>query len=93
MIKLILFDLGGVLFTDGTSKFTKAISSRYNIPLEVVNDVVNGKLGFKYREAQITRDEFWNELVGRLSLTEDINKLEDEWISCYELFEKTKQII
>lgn len=93
MIKLVLFDLGGVLFTDGTSKFIKSISSRYNIPPEKVSDIVNGELGSKYREAQITRDEFWNQLVSKLSLTENIIDLENEWISYYELFEKTKEII
>ena len=93
MIKLILFDLGGVLFTDGTSKFIKSVSTRYNIPLERVSDIVNGELGLKYREAQITRDEFWNQLVSKLSLTEKIIDLENEWISYYELFEKTKEII
>lgn len=93
MIKLILFDLGGVLFTDGTSKFIKSVSTRYNIPLERVSEIVNGELGLKYREAQITRDEFWNQLVLKLSLTENIIDLENEWISYYELFEKTKEII
>lgn len=93
MIKLILFDLGGVLFTDGTSKFIKSISTRYDIPLEKVSEIVNGELGLKYREAQITRDEFWNQLVSKLSLTENIIDLENEWISYYELFEKTKEII
>jgi putative hydrolase of the HAD superfamily len=93
MIKLILFDLGGVLFTDGTSKFIKSVSTRYNIPLEKVFEIVNGELGLKYREAQITRDEFWNQLVSKLSLTENIIDLENEWISYYELFEKTKEII
>lgn len=93
MIKLILFDLGGVLFTDGTSKFIKSISTRYDIPLEKVSDIVNGELGLKYREAQITRDEFWNQLVSKLSLNENIIDLENEWISYYELFEKTKEII
>lgn len=93
MIKLILFDLGGVLFTDGTSKFIKSISTRYDIPLEKVSEIVNGELGLKYREAQITRDEFWNQLVSKLSLTENIIDLENEWINYYELFEKTKEII
>lgn len=93
MIKLILFDLGGVLFTDGTSKFIKSISSKCKIPLEKVSDIVNGELGLKYREAQITRGEFWNQLVSKLSLTENIIDLENEWISYYQLLEKTKEII
>lgn len=93
MIRLILFDLGGVLFTDGTSKFIKSISTRYNIPAEKVSDIVNGEIGLKYRESQISRDEFWNQLVSSLSLTENIIDLENEWISYYEIFEKTKEII
>lgn len=93
MYKLILFDLGGVLFTNGTKKFISVISERYNLPIEKVREAVDGELGTKYRESQITRDEFWKQLVSDLLLTEDIDKLEDEWISYYELIPKTKEII
>jgi epoxide hydrolase-like predicted phosphatase len=93
MIKTVLFDLGGVLFTNGTKKFIKEISQRYNLSEDIVTDVMDGEIGSQYREAKITRDEFWKQVVEKLHLTEDIDKLEAEWIDGYDLIEGTKDII
>lgn len=93
MIKAIIFDLGGVLFTNGTKKFIDDISSRYNLDKELVKDIISGETGNKYREAKITRDEFWKQVLEKLNINEDINKLEDQWINSYELIEGTRDII
>ncbi len=93
MIKAIIFDLGGVLFTNGTKKFIEDISARYNLDKEVVKDIMDGEIGSNYREAKITRDEFWKQVLEKLHINEDIDKLEDEWINGYELIEGTKEII
>ncbi len=93
MIKVILFDLGGVLFTNGTKKFNEAIASRYNLDKEFVKDVMDGEIGSKYREAKITRDEFWKYFLDKLRIQEDPDKLEKEWISYYDLIEGTRDII
>lgn len=93
MIKAIIFDLGGVLFTNGTKKFIKSLSSRYKIPRDKVKEIMDGKLGSEYREGKITRDEFWKKLLSQLHIDEEINTLEDEWINGYELIEGTRDII
>lgn len=93
MYSTILFDLGGVLFTNGTNKFIDSISSRYAISKDIVLNVIDGELGTKYREAQITRDEFWQKLIEILNIDEDSKKLEAEWIGYYDLIPKTKEII
>lgn len=93
MIKLILFDLGGVVFTNGTKKFIADLSTRYDISLESVQNVLDGDIGTQYREGDINRDEFWKQVVDKLKLSEPINKLEDEWIGNYELIGGTKNII
>ncbi len=93
MIKAILFDLGGVLFTNGTKKFNKAIASRYNLDDTFVQSVSDGEIGTQYREAQITRDEFWKYFLEGLKIREDPDVLEKEWISYYELIEGTRDII
>lgn len=93
MYKLILFDLGGVLFTNGTKKFIGNLSNRYNIPITRIQDIVDGNIGTQYREGKIGRDEFWQKVISILSLREDVNTLENEWINGYELIEGTKDII
>ncbi|HSW88774.1 MAG TPA: HAD family phosphatase [Candidatus Saccharimonadales bacterium] len=93
MIKAIIFDLGGVLFTNGTKKFIETISHKYNVDKEKVKDVMDGEIGSLYREAKISRDEFWQRCLDELQITADIDKLEEEWINGYELIEGTRDII
>lgn len=93
MIRAVIFDLGGVLFTNGTKKFIQDISSKYNLDLDLVKETMDGEIGSQYREAKITRDEFWKKVLERLKISQDIDVLEDQWISGYELIEGTKDII
>ena len=93
MIKAIIFDLGGVLFTNGTKKFIQDMSSKYDIDPEIVKNIMDGDIGSQYREAKITRDQFWEIVLEKLNINENIKTLEDRWISGYNLIEGTKDII
>ena len=93
MIKAIIFDLGGVLFTNGTKKFIEDMSSKYDIDPEIVKNIMDGDIGSQYREAKITRDQFWEIVLEKLNINENIKTLEDRWISGYNLIEGTKDII
>src|SRR3990167_2597682 len=93
MIKAIIFDLGGVLFTNGMRRFVKDISAKYNLEPERINAIIDGKTGSQYREAKITRDEFWKIVLKKLNIPERNDDLEEQWINGYELIEGTKDII
>lgn len=93
MVKAIIFDLGGVLFTNGTAAFVKKIVTRYGQNETIVRDVLDGKLGSLYREARISREEFWRGVKEVLGLHEKMEQLESEWIESYELIEGTKKIV
>jgi len=93
MITTFLFDLGGVLFTNGTKKFIKEISLSHKISENEVKDVIDGEIGSLYRESKITRDEFWRQVIEKLHLNESADVLEKQWIDGYEIISGTKQII
>ena len=94
MIKVILFDLGGVLFTNGTKKFVEYVNNKYGLDKERVKSVVDtGEIPDAYREGRIGREEFWNKAQQELNLPEEIETLEKEWINGYELIEETRDII
>lgn len=94
MIKVILFDLGGVLFTNGTSLLAKHIAQKHNKDHQAVYDLLNySDIGNAYREGKITRDEFWDSVKEQLGIGDDTNQLEATWISFYEIIEGTKYII
>ena len=67
MINTIISDLGGVYFTDGTDIAIEILSSKYNIPKKKIKKVLKGRLGMKYRENKITREEFWKKAEKKLN--------------------------
>ena len=93
MITTFLFDLGGVLFTNGTKKFIKELSISYKIPEDKLREVIDGEIGSQYRESKITRDNFWKKVIEILHLPESANTLEKKWIDGYEIIFGTKEII
>jgi len=93
MYQLIIFDLGGVVFTNGTRRFIKALTQRYSLDQSKVKQVLDGSIGYDYRRGVLSRDEFWDKVISQLKLTENSEKLEQEWIGYYELIEETKELI
>jgi HAD superfamily hydrolase (TIGR01509 family) len=93
MIKVLLFDLGGVVFQNGTKLFLHELAAKYNLGIEFVNQVINGEKGDRYREGKMSRDAFWEAVVNELGIHADIDTLEEEWINKYTLIEETKAII
>lgn len=93
MITTIIFDLGGVLFTNGTKRLVDFVSSEYSIEKEKVKAVMEGEIGKKYREAKIERHIFWEHFLKELHIQEDPDFLEEKWILGYELIEGTRDIV
>ncbi len=93
MIKTVIFDLGGVLFTDGTKRAIGIISAKYGVPSEEVDKVMNGELGTKYRIGEITADEFWERTRKVLGIQADNKTLAEIWLSGYEMISGTEKII
>ena len=93
MITTFLFDLGGVLFTNGTKKFIHTISQTYTLSEDMVKGVIDGEIGSLYRESKINRDEFWERVIKTLHLNESADVLEKQWIDGYEIMPKTKSLI
>lgn len=93
MISTIFFDLGGVLFTNGTRAFITYLCDTYTLPREKVEEVIDGDLGSLYREAKISRDEFWAQIIQQLDINANGAELLQQWINRYELIDGTKDLI
>jgi epoxide hydrolase-like predicted phosphatase len=93
-IKVILFDLGGVLFTHGTTILAEYIAKKHSKNQKDVYQLLNySDIGNAYREGKITRDEFWDRFKHNLKIKSDTDDLEQKWIDVYELIEEVRQII
>lgn len=90
----IIFDLGGVYFTDGTSGAIKFISDKYLIDKAKVAEVFRGEIGSAYRECRLTHDEYWQKAKAALGLEgEDTSLLAEIWLGGYEPIDGTVNII
>lgn len=92
-INTVIFDLGGVYFTDGATKFINFLTGRYPISQKLADEVVNGDLGSRYRIGTITAKEFWREALKKWNISEDEQVLADEWQSGYVPIEGTVDIV
>ncbi len=94
MIKAIVFDLGGVLFTNGTRLFAQYISTKHKKDQKEVYELLNySDFGNAYREGKISEDEFYSSLKRELAMDDDINELKQKWFDVYQVIEGTRKII
>jgi len=92
-IKTVIFDLGGVYFTDGTKGAIDIISKRWNLDSKLVADVFKGKIGTAYRESQISHEEFWKQAKEALGIDAPMDELANIWLNGYVPIEGTVEII
>lgn len=93
MISTIIFDLGGVLFTNGTKRLVDFVSATYHVDAKKVKEVLDGEIGRKYREAKVDKTVFWEHFLKELHITADPNYLEEQWTMGFELIEETRDIV
>ena len=93
MIRTVIFDLGGVYFTDGSARAIEQISATYRIQEEKVRDVVMGDLGSRYRHGDITSDQFWDGAVESWDLQVSTEQLASVWLQAYEPIPGTVSLI
>jgi len=92
-IKTIIFDLGGVYFTDGTSQAIDIISKSYDKDKTVVADIFKGEIGTLYRKSKISHEDFWNMAKEKLSIQTPNAELAEIWLSGYVPIDGTVSIV
>jgi FMN phosphatase YigB (HAD superfamily) len=80
----IIFDLGGVCFTDGTSRAITVISEKYLLDINAVSNVFCGDIGTEYRENKMTNETFWSEAKKRWKIENvNVSELSQIWLEGY----------
>lgn len=92
-IKTVMFDLGGVYFTEGAGIAIKKCAKKYNKTEDEFREAFLGELSTQFRVGKITRDEYWNRVIGSLGLDVTGDELSLDWITCYEPIEGTVDIV
>ncbi len=92
VIKTVIFDFGGVYFTNGTKRAIRLISEKYNLSSKKVRSIYKGELSTKYRAGKLTAKEFWKLLKNQLNLNISSKVLSDTWLGEYRLVEDVSNI-
>jgi len=83
MIKTIILDFGGVVFTEGADDFMRKMTEVYNVSFDQVLDVLKGSVGRRHRSGKTTFAEFWDSFNQLLGIQEDPMLLSIMWAECY----------
>lgn len=95
MINAVIFDLSGVLFTEGLVKFIRELCDKHlNLNYdEILHEFRDGEYGTSYRIGKINASEFWDLVIKKFNIPEDKEVLNTWWLKCYELVDATRDLI
>ncbi|MEX0918525.1 MAG: HAD family hydrolase [Candidatus Paceibacterota bacterium] len=82
-IKLIIFDLGGTVFSKGKQAFIDLLSEKLGIAREQVVAAVDGLHALKYRRSEISAADYWEIVKSQLAIPPDGDDLETIWFDQY----------
>lgn len=93
VIRTIIFDLGGVYFSDGTKRAINIFSSEFGLDKQEVTDQLVGKSGSDWRMGRLTAEQFWSQFKDRWQLAVSSEELTRIWFEGYELNHGTESVV
>jgi FMN phosphatase YigB (HAD superfamily) len=84
-IKTVVFDLGGVLFTEGKSVALKVLARDYGYDPTVIREILTCARSREMRKGLISEKAFWSWVAGRVEPDYDARAIRDEWYKGYAL--------
>jgi HAD superfamily hydrolase (TIGR01509 family) len=84
MRRTVIFDLGGVYFSDGTHQAIDTIAAGYGVDRQAVAGFLNGEAGASYRTGRITADQFWQQATTLWNMKALPEALSTTWCESYQ---------
>ena len=92
-IRAIVFDLGGVLFTEGKSVAVAQLAREHGYNPELVNQILYSPKSLELRKGLIADHEFWSWAQKQLPTHYDAALMKDVWYHSYILDEDIFELI
>ncbi len=83
MIKTIIFDLGGVYFSDGVKKLVDTLSQKYGLERIAIAKALEDPLASDYRMGKVSEDTFWDAMKKQWGISESSQSLALLWHTQY----------
>ena len=93
MIKVIAFDLGGVLFAEGKSFLAEKLKKETNYDSNLVVNILKSSKSIDLRKGLLTDKEFWNWVQEQLPESYDSQLIKKMWYDSYLLDENIFALI
>lgn len=81
--KLIIFDLGGTVFSKGKQSFIDLLAERLKVNKEEVVHTIDGPHALQYRRNKISADIYWKIVRQELRIPAEFEDLERLWFDQY----------
>ncbi len=96
MIKTVVFDLGGVLFSEGKSIAVKKLAKQYQYSEEIIMQILTSTQSIELRKGVSTDEAFWNWAQKQLPEGYDAQTIKKTWYDSYvldrEIFDLVKRL-
>jgi HAD superfamily hydrolase (TIGR01509 family) len=85
MIKTVVIDLGGVLFSEGKSIALDNLASRHGYDRTLVGAILSSPQSISLRKGLMSDEDFWQWVQQQLPLNYDSRLIQQEWYDGYIL--------
>ena len=93
MIKVVVFDLGGVLFSEGKSVAIDTLSRKHGYPRELLQKLLSSPESIKLRKGLMSDESFWSWVQKQLPEGCDAALVKKEWYDGYVLDEDIRALV
>src|SRR3972149_1896777 len=93
MIRAVVFDLGGVLFSEGKSVALKKLATAHRYERKLVGAILSSPESIKLRTDLIPYENFWQWAEQRLPSGYDSRLIQQEWYNGYVLDKDIYELI
>ncbi|MFA5062440.1 MAG: HAD-IA family hydrolase [Patescibacteria group bacterium] len=92
-IKTFVFDLGGVVFADGSSKIGSILEKEKGYDPELIQKIIKSEKRREALRGKIQDEEFWNWAKAQLPPDYDIDYIRNAYYGSYKLDEDISKLI
>ncbi|MEO8863116.1 MAG: HAD hydrolase-like protein [Candidatus Saccharimonadales bacterium] len=93
MIKVIAFDLGGVLFSEGKAVAYKRLEADFSYDTKVINDILTSPQSIDLRKGLMADNDFWGWAQQNLPINYDVNAIKTYWYDGYIIDEDIVELL
>jgi putative hydrolase of the HAD superfamily len=93
MIKAIIFDLGGVVFRDGTKYAIQEMKEKLQFSEKLGNELLLGEPASDFRKGLLTPEQFWKYVQTKIPPQIKANKIRSIWYTNYVAFPGSFELI